>query len=308
MKRLEFEFLKWKYPESKIWERSRLEQKTRDRIAKAIITWDEAKEKKFRIKYISQKIEWNSKTPLTQEDLQFVLSLATEDLALLPHQPSWDKRYFYCSKVFKDTILDWEVREQLQKGAAKEVYQMIKSGIDEDNVFKYIYIDHALEYISQHDLADILIYNSNFWTKPYWQLDILARRFGHFPKLDPLEIAKKFEAQIWIKGKVYEYGSDPIELLVYNCDHLTPEFEAYLIEKWYQEALKRRKDKDAEEKESKCKEEDETQNTEVKEDIDSWLSEEITRDKWDVLKDINKLNTMFGRFRELASKRYDELN
>jgi hypothetical protein len=44
---------------------------------------------------------------------------------------------------------------------------MIKSGIDEDNVFKYIYIDHALEYISQRDLADILIYNSNFWTKPY---------------------------------------------------------------------------------------------------------------------------------------------
>ena len=162
MNRLKFEILKRKYPDSRIWSRWWIEQKIRDGIAKAVKDEDTDKEKQFRIQYIAQKINWKTMIHLDQKDLNFILSLSPDELKLLPWKPSEEKKYFYCAELFWDKKMDKEIWKSLKEKATEYVYWMIKEGIEEDSVFKYISINTALKYLSQHELADIMTYNTNF--------------------------------------------------------------------------------------------------------------------------------------------------
>lgn len=301
MNRLKYEIIKKKYPESRIWQRSWMEQKTRDKLAKAINDKDWDKEKQVRIQYISQKIGWKTTTSLNQEDLEFILSLSGNELNLLPWGASEENKYFYCAELFYGKKLDEKVWKSLKEKAAEYVYWKMVDDIKEDIVFKSISLRTVLKYISQHDLADIMCYNTNHWTYPYWQLDTLADYFRFLPELDPLEYAKKFEAQVGIRGHI-PYGCDPIVCLIKCCVTITPEFEKYLIEKWYEKELKERKENDKEgdytapEVDYQC--------TEKCQDDGSWLQGQIGKDKLEIEGKIDELNKMFKCFRELADKRY----
>lgn len=303
MNRLKFEILKRKYPESRIWSRWWIEQKTRNKITKAIKDEDSCEEKQYRIQYITQKINWKTTIPLDQDDLEFILSLSSDELRLLPWQPSEKKKYFYCAELFWDKKLDADVWKSLKEEAAEYAYWMLKDGIEEDVVFKYISMDTALKYLSQHELADIMTYNTNFWTYPYWQLDTLADYFCWLPELDPLEYAKKFEAQVGIRGYVPN-GWNPISNLVFCCKKITPEFEEYLIEKWYEKELKKRKERD--EKENSSKSED-TPLIITTETENSSLQGEIEKDKADIGGKIDAQKEMINYFRGLDNKRYEDL-
>jgi hypothetical protein len=301
MDRLKFEIMKRMKSESRISQRSWLEQKTRNRIAKAINSWDEDKEKKFRIKYIAQKLDWRAKESLNKADLDLILSLSDEELKLLPWSPTQDNKYFYCAEKFLDKNLDVETWKWLKGKAVGYVYKLLKDAIEEDIVFsKNISVNTALKYLSQHELADILTYNTNFWTHPYWQLDTLAKRFDVLPSLDPLEYAKKFEAQVGIRGRVYSYGRDPIEILISNCKRITPEFEAYLVEKWYEKELKERKEKDQQTPDTL----EDHISSQISDEqwLDSWLTELVWKDKEEREREVGKLKEMLRMFKEVNEK------
>ena len=216
----------------------------------------------------------------------------------------------YLFDMFKDIKLDSNIMKELKNESKREAYLYIKEGIKKDKVFKYISINTALKYLSQHELADIMTYNTNHWTYPNWQLDILAKRFGYFTELDPLEFAKKFESQVGIRGKVYKYGDDPIEILIYSCNHLTPEFEKYLIEKWYKKELNERKKieegkrKETERKDDMKSEDVAVNNNEAQmknddKQVDLSFWELIERDKWAIEDGIQEQRKMFWWFRKL---------
>ena len=287
-------------PESRITQRSWLEQKTRNKIAKAINSWDADKEKKFRIQYIAQKLDWRAKESLNKADLDLILSLSNEELKLLPWSPTQDSKYFYCAEHSRDKSIDAETWQRLKKEAGRYAYKLLKDDIEDDVVFRRISVNTALKYLSQHEVADILTYNTNFWTNPYWQLDILAKRFDVFPDLDPLEYAKKIEAQVGIRGRVYSYGRDPIEILIFNCKRITPEFEAYLIEKWYEKELKKRKEREQEISNTEEKQIDSQISDEQK--MDSWLNELVKKDKEERESEVGKLKEMLRMFKEVNEK------
>ena len=308
--RREFNRIKKENPESRIWQRKWEEQKVRNEIFNAMKSGNETKEKELKIKYISQKIKWETNEPLNQNDLLFLLSLPREGFAKLPGELWSRKKYMYLFDMFKDIKLDSNIMKELKNESKREAYLYIKEGIKKDKVFKYISINTALKYLSQHELADIMTYNTNHWTYPNWQLDILAKRFGYFTELDPLEFAKKFESQVGIRGKVYKYGDDPIEILIYSCNHLTPEFEKYLIEKWYKKELNERKKieegkrKETERKDDMKSEDVAVNNNEAQmknddKQVDLSFWELIERDKWAIEDGIQEQRKMFWWFRKL---------
>ena len=99
-------------------------------------------------------------------------------------------------------------------------------------------------------------------------------------------------------------GWDPILHLVWYCKKITPEFEKYLIEKWYEKELKERKERDGKENGSK----NEDTSPIVKKQIDdSPLQGQIEKDKTDIGGKIDAQKEMINYFRGLDNKRYEDL-
>lgn len=148
---------------------------------------------------------------------------------------SWNRRYVEKNlakiKLVDDVLLKklWEAGREMY---LSKVYDSIKK-----DSFSFIWDDDIFKYITQHELADIMVYTSNYMTGRYWQIDKLAEYFYRFPSLDPLEYAKKIEAQV---GRRYDFYApwaemnlvNPIRDLIFRCKEITPEFEKYIISLW----------------------------------------------------------------------------
>ena len=162
---------------------------------------------------------------------------------------SWNRRYVEKNltkiKVVDDVLLKrlWEAGREMY---LSKVYDSIKN-----DSFSFIWDDDIFKYITQHELADIMVYTSNYMTGRYWQIDKLAEYFYRFPSLDPLEYAKKIEAQVGRKYYFYAPWAEmdlvnPIRELIFNCKEITPEFEKYIIFLWrdFQYLLDKRRERE----------------------------------------------------------------
>ena len=162
---------------------------------------------------------------------------------------SWNRKYVEenLTKIkWVDDVLLKELWEAGREMYLSKVYDSIK-----EDSFSFIYDNDIFKFITQHELADIMVYTSNYMTGRYGQIDKLAEYFYKFPLLDPLEYAKKIEAQVGRKYYFYAPWAEmdlvnPIRELIFNCKEITPEFEKYIISLWrdFQYLLDKRRERE----------------------------------------------------------------